>query len=373
MSHLIPRKLALLALYALSSLVAVFAVVAQAAFAAPAAHAASADPAPPAVAVIKAAPQTVAVGFEFDGVVEPVKQSTVSAQTAGRIIQFLAAAGDRVRAGQVLATIDDRDTQEGVQRSQAQVAQAEAELRNAQASARRTRDLKAQGFVSSAALDTAEANLQSAQAARDQAAAGARQSALAQGFTRVTAPYDGWVRETLAQTGDLAVAGKPLLTMYAPQPLRAVVHVPLSRGVAARAATQVEVRIGGGNGVGTWIKPVNREVLPVADAVAQTVEWRLELPAAPAAQLSPGQQVRVRFSGSEAVRMLVPASAVLRRGELTAVYVASGQAGFVLKAVRLGAEHSEAGVEVLAGLGPDDLVALDPVKAGLAGARAVAR
>lgn len=371
MSHLISRKLALLALYALSSLVAVVAVVTQAAFAAPA-KAVPADASSPSVAVIKAAPQTVAVGFEFDGVVEPVKQSTVSAQAAGRIVQFLVAAGDRVRAGQVLAMIDDRDTQQGLQRSEAQVAQAQAELRNAQSNAKRTRDLQAQGFLSQAALDTAEANLQSAAAGRDQATAAARQSALAQGFTRVIAPYDGWVRETLAQTGDLAVAGKPLLTMYAPQPLRAVVHVPLSRGSAARAATQIEVRTGG-NGNATWIKPVNREVLPVADAVAQTVEWRLELPAGPAAQLAPGQQVRVRFSGSEAVRMLVPLSAILRRGELTAVYVASGQAGFVLKAVRLGAEHSEAGVEVLAGLGPDDLVAVDPVKAGLAGARPVTR
>jgi RND family efflux transporter MFP subunit len=272
MSHLISRKLTLFALYVLTSLAAVVAVVAQATSTALAAPAAAADPAAPQVAVIKAASQTVAVGFEFDGVVEPVKQSTVSAQAAGRIVQFLAVAGDRVRAGQLLAVIDDRDTQEGLQRSQAQVAQAQAELRNAQANAKRTRDLQAQGFLSQAALDTAEANLQSAQAGRDQAAAGARQSALAQGFTRVTAPYDGWVRETLAQAGDLAVAGKPLLTMYAPQPLRAVVHVPMSRGAAARSATQIEVRTGG-NGSATWIKPVNREVLPVADAVAQTVEW----------------------------------------------------------------------------------------------------
>jgi RND family efflux transporter MFP subunit len=371
MPQLINRKRVSHAIYALLSLAAVASVIAQVAFAGPAAPVAPAD-AVPLVDVVRAAPQSVAVGFEFDGVVEPVKQTIVSAQASGRIVQFLVSAGDRVRAGQLLATIDDRDTQEGLQRSHAQVAQAEAELRNAQANARRTRDLKAQGFVSSAALDTAEANLQSATAARDQATAGARQSALAQGFTRVTAPYDGWVRETLVQTGELAVPGKPLLTIYAPLPLRAVVHVPLSRGAAARAATQVEVRTGG-NGAAGWFKPVTREALPAADAVAQTVEWRLELPAGPAATLAPGQQVRVRFSGTEAVHMLVPSTAILRRGELTAVYVASPQAGFVLKAVRLGAEHSEAGVEVLAGLSPQELVAVDPIKAGLAGARPAAR
>jgi RND family efflux transporter MFP subunit len=339
-------------------------------FLGPLAVAAQPDAPGPAVAVVKAAAQAVAVGLEFDGVVEPVKQSTVSAQAGGRIVQLAVVAGDRVRAGQLLATIDDRETQAGLQRSDAQVAQADADLRNAQANERRTRELQGKGFVSAAALDTAEATLKAAQAARDQAAAGRRQSALAQGFTRVTAPYDGWVRETLVQAGDLAVPGKPILTLYAPVPLRAVVHVPLSRGAAARAAADVEVRVPSGNGAATWVKPVAREVLPTADAVAQTIEWRLQLPATAAAQVAPGQQVRVRFAGSEAVRTLVPAAAVLRRGELTAVYVASPQGAFVLKAVRLGADHGAAGVEVLAGLGSDDLVAVDPVRAGLAGARA---
>jgi RND family efflux transporter MFP subunit len=337
------------------------------------AGAAAPDLSGPEVPVLKAAAQPVAVGMEFDGVVEPVKQSTVSAQASGRIVSLAVEAGDKVRAGQLLATIDDRESQTALQRSQAQVAQADAEMRNAQAHAKRTRELQAKGFVSSAALDSAEATLKAAQASRDQAAAGERQSALAQGFTRVTAPYDGWVRETLAQAGDLATPGKAILTLYAPAPLRAVVHVPLSRSAAARSASQVEVRIPGASGNGAWIKPVSLEMLPVADAVAQTAEWRLQLPPGQAAPLAPGQQVRVRFSGTQAVRMLVPASAVLRRGELTAVYVASPQSGFVLKAVRLGADHGGAGIEIVAGLRPDDLVALDPVRAGLAGARPATR
>jgi RND family efflux transporter MFP subunit len=328
--------------------------------------------APPAggvieVPVIPVAPRAVPTGFEFDGVVEPVKQSTVSAQASGRIATLTVKAGDRVRAGQLLATIDDRESQTGLQRSQAQAAQADAEWRNAQAHAQRTRELQAQGFVSKAALDTAETQLKSAQAGREQAGAGVRQSALAQGFTRVTAPYDGWVLETLAQAGDLAVPGKPLLTLYAPLPLRATVQVPASRGEAARAAGRVEIQVPDGKGGSQWISPVARSVLPAADPVAQTLEWRLELPAA-VQGLVPGQQVRVRFVGGEARRVVVPAGAVLRRGELTAVYVASG-GGFALKAVRLGADHGAAGIEILAGLGTTDQVALDPVKAGLAGAR----
>ena len=103
--------------------------------------------------------------------------------------------------------------------------------------------------------------------------------------------------------------------------------------------------------------------------MSQTIEWRLELPPEAAQTLLPGQQVRVRFAAGQTQRMVVPISAVLRRGELTAVYVASGK-GFVLKAVRLGADHGPDGVEVAAGLSAGDLVALDPVRAGLAGATA---
>ena len=327
--------------------------------------------APVEVLVVGARPQAVPTGFEFDGVVEPVKQSTVSAQASGRIATLAVKAGDSVRAGQLLATIDDRETQTGVQRSQAQVTQAEAELRNAQSNVERTRELQAKGFVSKAALDTAESQFKAAAAGRDQASAGARQSALSQGFTRVTAPYDGWVLQTLSQAGDLAVPGKPLLTLYAPLPLRAVVQVPASRGEAARAASRIEVQLPGADGAGAWISPVSRAVMPAADPVSQTIEWRLELPATGAQGLVPGQQVRVRFVGGQAQRVVVPASAVLRRGELTAVYVAT-PTGFVLKAVRLGADHGAAGVEVLAGLNATDRVALDPVRAGLQGARPAA-
>ncbi len=93
----------------------------------------------------------------------------------------------------------------------------------------------------------------------------------------------------------------------------------------------------------------------------------MDVPAAAAAQMLPGQQTRVRFVGGTAQRMVVPQTAVLRRGELTGVYVASDK-GFVLKAVRLGVQHGDS-VEVLAGLKAGDAVATQAIQAGLAGAQ----
>ncbi len=315
--------------------------------------------------------KSVGSGFMMDGVVQPVKQSTVSAQASGRIVTLAVKAGDQVRSGQLLATIDDRETQTGVQRSRAQVAQAQAELRNAQANFDRTRELLSKGFVSAAAMDTADAQLKSAQAGRDQASASDKQSGLTQGFTRVTAPFDAFVLQTLSEAGDLAFPGKPLLTLYAPMPLRVVVQVPVSRSVQVQGSAAVEVQARSADGSSQWVRPSQISHLPSADAVSQTIEWRLELPADVSKGLLPGQQVRVRFAAGQSQRLVIPASAILRRGELTAVYVVVDK-GFALKAIRLGAEHGSQGVEVLAGLNDTDRVALEPLRAGLSGAQPAA-
>lgn len=316
----------------------------------------------PQVPVLTVGPQAVSAGYELDGVVEAVRQATVAAQATGRVASLRVQVGDRVKAGQVLATIDDRDTQTGVARSQAQVAQAEAELANALANVQRTRDLRRQGFVSQAALDVAESQYQAAQAGRAGAGAGAQQARLAQSFTQVTAPFDGYVLETLAQAGDLALPGKPVATVYAPQPLRVVVQVPASMAQQARGAQRTELQV-----AGQWVAPVAQQGVSAADPVSQTLTWKLDVGASAAAQLLPGQPTRVRFVGAQVQRMVVPQSALLRRGELTAVYVASDK-GFALKAVRLGADQGAAGVEVLAGLKAGDAVAVNAVQAGLAGA-----
>lgn len=331
----------------------------------------TAQPTAPTVAVVAAQVRPVGVGFELDGVVQPVKQSTLSAQTQGRVARLWVQAGDAVKPGQVLATIDDRDSQAGVERTQAGIAHADAQLRNAEAQWKRTRDLKNQGFVAQAALDSAEAGYNSAQAAAREARAAHTQSALAQGHSRVTAPYGGFVLATHVDSGDLATPGKPLLTLYAPNPLRVVAHVPASRAGMAAQSASIDIQ----HPDGSTVKPTATTRLPAADPVSQTVEWRLDLPGRSDGWV-PGQQVRVRWQSGTAQRLVVPTSALLRRGELTAVYVnregANGSA-FVLRAVRTGADHGVAGVEVLAGLQPGEQVALDPVRAGLAQARPASR
>jgi RND family efflux transporter MFP subunit len=308
-------------------------------------------------------------GFEFEGTLEPQQQSLIAAQSSGTLRQLAVKAGDRVRAGQWLARIDERELAAGLAAGDANVAQAQATLAQARQNAQRTRELRAQGFVSAAAQDAAQAQLDAAEAALAAAQAGRQQAAVARSHATITAPFDGVVRATHAEAGELAAPGKPLLTLYAPGRLRASVMLPLSRAEAARAAREVKVLLPDGR----VLAPQRRTELPAADATSQTVEWRLDLAAGtPADALLPGLPVRVRFAGAPAAPgaapapLTVPAAAVLRRGELTAVYAAV-EGRFVLKAVRAGTPAGGQ-VPVLAGLRAGERVAADAVKAGLAGA-----
>jgi multidrug efflux pump subunit AcrA (membrane-fusion protein) len=108
--------------------------------------------------------------------------------------------------------------------------------------------------------------------------------------------------------------------------------------------------------------------MPNADGVSQTIGIKLDLPrAGSGVNVSPGQQVQVRVAGAAQAKGLVPKSAILRRGEITAVYVVQ-ENGFAMKLVRLGADHGSAGVEIWAGLKEGDLIAVDAVQAGMRGA-----
>lgn len=110
--------------------------------------------------------------LDIEGTLQALRQSTVAAQVGGNVLQLAVKAGDRVKAGALLARIDERELQAGLAGGDAGVAQAAAALAQAQQNASRTRDLRTQGFVSQASLDVAETQLQAAQAAHRQAQAG---------------------------------------------------------------------------------------------------------------------------------------------------------------------------------------------------------
>ena len=297
-----------------------------------------------------------------EALVEAVRQSTVSSQISGRIVDLRFDVGDRVQKGDVIARIDERAASQAVAASQAQVRSAEAALTNARAGYERSQQLYAQKFISQAALDKARADFQSAESQMKAMLAGAGQAATERSFATIVAPYGGVVAARHVQLGEMATPGKPIMTGFDPATLRVVASVASAQVAAIQAGGKARVEIPSAQ---RWIEARSITVVPAADPRTHSTQVRIELPEG-ASGVYPGVFARAHFVVGRAPRLMAPRAAILRRGELTAVYVLAEAGPAQLRQVRLGAVADERGIEVLAGLRSGERVALDPVKAGMA-------
>ena len=310
----------------------------------------------------------VDLAYSAEAVIEAVRQSTVSAQIAGRIVELRFDVGDYVKQGQVIVRIDERAATQAMAASEAQVREAEAAARNARVNLERSRQLLAQKFLSQAAVDKAEADNKQAQARLQAMLAGAGQAATERSFATIVAPYSGVVAARHVELGEMAVPGKPLMTGFDPASLRAVANVPQAQVAAIQATGRARIEI---PSLGRWIDVQQVTVVPSADPRTHTTRIRLELPE-DLRGVYPGVFARAHFTVGRAPRLLAPRAAVFQRSELTGVYVLvdEGARGLrpLLRQIRLGTAGDEGAIEVLAGLKPGERVALEPVKAGMAGA-----
>jgi len=325
-------------------------------------------PAPKPAAQATPAPKTAAVeirDIELDtsaeAVIEAVRQSTVSAQIAGRIVELRFDVGDYVKQGEVIARIDERAVAKAAEASEAQVREAQAALANARANYERSKQLLEQRFISQAALDQAEAAYKSAQARVSALLAGAGAAAAERSFATIVAPYSGIVSARLVELGEMATPGRPLMTGFDPSTLRVVATVPQAQVAAIRAGGKARIEV---PSAGRWIDVKSMTIVPAADPRTHTTQVRLELPA-DVRGIYPGVYARAHFVIGSAPRLLAPRAAILRRSEVTAVYVVGDDGRPRLRQVRLGEAGDESSIEVLAGLKPGERVALDPIKAGM--------
>ena len=299
-------------------------------------------------------------GYSAEATVEAVKQSTLAAQVSGRVSAIHFDAGDRIKAGAVLVRLTAQELSSAVAGSQAQAAQAAATLANARAHHQRQQQLFQQKFISQAALDRATAEYRAADAAARAARAGVSQTSAMRSYTVITAPYSGMVAARHVEVGESVTQGTPLMTGFDPKDMRVIASIPQAKLAEIKAAPRVAVEI---PSIHKWIDATSVTVLPSADAATHTVKVRINLPANQAGVI-PGMFARAHFSMGNARKLSIPASAVMRRSEITAVYVVK-QNLVSLRQVRLGTANARGQVEVLAGLNSGEIIALEPVKAGI--------
>ncbi|HEY1392531.1 MAG TPA: efflux RND transporter periplasmic adaptor subunit, partial [Methylibium sp.] len=169
-----------------------------------------------------------AAGEGYDGVVQALRQTVVAAQVPGAVVALEVKAGDRVKAGQLLLRLDARAAEQQAGAAAAQVQAARAAQEAATKEFERQKQLYQKNYISQAALERAEAQYKATQAEASAQLASAGAARTQSSFYVVKAPYDGIVADVAVVLGDMAMPGRPLLTVYDPGALRVSARVPQS-------------------------------------------------------------------------------------------------------------------------------------------------
>jgi RND family efflux transporter MFP subunit len=294
----------------------------------------------------------------YDGTVEAVNKATMSAQTAGRIAEVFYDVDDYVEPGDPIVRFTDVEQQSALRQARANLVEALARQKQADAEFQRARGLFESGSSSRREYDQALA-------ARDAAAARvtAARSAVATTeqqleYTLVRAPYAGIVTERHVEVGEAVSVGQPLMSGLSLESLRVVVNLPQQVAARVRDYRQAHVLTDEGR-----VGADNITIFPFADSASNTFTVRVELPAGQFA-LYPGMFVKVAFVIGDAERLLIPTRALLRRSEVTGAYIVSTDGKVRLRQVRAGNTFGDR-TEILAGLSAGERIALDPVRAGI--------
>lgn len=272
---------------------------------------------------------------EVVGTVRTRLHATVEAKVAGRIESLTAAPGQTVRQGQVLATLDARETQARLDSAKAVLDQA-------------ARDLERVGRLLKDGAAT-PSELEAVQSRHRVAVASASEIETMLGHARVMAPFDGVITRKAVDIGDLATPGRPLVEIEDPTHLRFEADVPEALIDQIASGARLPVRIASRK---DSIEGVVVEMAPVAEAVSRTYRVTLDLPVVPG--LRAGQFGRVAVPTGQATVPHVPSTAVFQRGQLEYVVVAvAGRAQ--LRLVRTG-KRLAADSEVISGLEVGEMV-----------------
>jgi len=317
---------------------------------------------PAAVAVPKletwtVSPEKAPLERVWDGVVEAVNQATLSAQTSGRVVELPYDVDDYVPAGAVVVRFTDVEQQSAQRRAQAQVAAAEAAFKDAEAEFKRVSEIYERKLVARAQLDQATARRDAARASLEAARAAQREAAEQTDYTVVRAPYSGIVTQRHVQVGESVRPGQPLISGLSLEKLRVRVDLPQSDAATIREFHQAAVLLSDGKRIDARAVTL----FPYADPATHSFKVRVELPDGDSG-LMPGMTIKTAFVIGSAERLLVPASALVRRSEVSGVYVVDDK-GVALRQVRLGHRFGDR-VEVQAGIAPGERIATDPLAAG---------
>ena len=275
---------------------------------------------PPVVKVQKISLANAAQEENYSGVVKGRYETNLSFQVGGKIISRDVQIGSRVRAGEVLMTLDPKDFVEQSRSYEAQVASTRAQLQLAKANLERYTELFKSEAVAAVILDQYKTEFDAAQAAYDAAVAQAHQSQNALEYTTLTANADGVISEVQAEVGQVVAAGQSVLTLVQTNELEVVVDIPENK--------ISDVQIGQSVSIDFWathdiVSGTVREISPVADSASRTFTVKISIPEVPNIQLGMTANV-LMTSATSTNAIILPLSAIYQTGDAAQVWLVDG-------------------------------------------------
>lgn len=288
----------------------------------------------------------------YPGAVHGRYESNLAFQVGGKINARFVNLGDRVKAGQILMTLDPKDVSQNVEATNAALAAAVSNQRLAQANAERYRQLYAQGAASKLALDNYNTQLDAANAALRQAQAQANAAGNQLDYTQLKSDADGVVAALTGEVGMVTGAGAVMATVVRDNEQEIRINVPESTLGKLKIGQEANVSFWALEG--TTVKGHIRDIGSMADASTKTYRVNVALCAMPP-EVKLGMTAKVSFADSNAsTSIILPASAIYKTGDKTQVWLVKDK-HVALQPVNV-AQYKGNDVEISSGLKNGDVV-----------------
>jgi RND family efflux transporter MFP subunit len=288
------------------------------------------------------------------GSLEADKSVMVSTRMMGWVKKLHVIEGQAVKQGDLLISIDDTDLRARKAQATAGIAAAEAVLANAEKMATRFENLYAEKSVSKAQLDDVLTGRDQAAAGVKMARAGLTEVNVHLSYLDIAAPCDGVVGRKMIEEGDMANPGMPLLILEQTDLVKVVAHLGEKDISSVKVGDTVLVNVS--SVAGAEYETQLDRVIPTANPGSRTYDIEATLDNS-AGRLRSGMFARVKVPVAERQAVLIPAEALIRRGQLTGVWIVDDNSFAHLRWVRLGHKQGDQ-LEVLSGLAGNETLVL---------------
>jgi RND family efflux transporter MFP subunit len=304
------------------------------------------------VTIITVHPTEVEDFFETSATVRAKTISRIAGRTMGTVTSLGVKEGDRVRAGQVLMTIDDRDAVQKVIAAEKALESAQQNKSLADTTYDRYKKLYDEKALSQQEIDQIETQKKVAGLDYERSKAMLAEARIIRGFASILSPVSGVVTEKKIERGSMAVPGAPLLTVEDTSSFIIEAHLDEHLTGKVTAGTAVDISVDAGN---QELKGKITEIVPSIDPLSRTFLAKIDLRGP---SLRTGLYARVKIPTGRKNAIVVPDKAIVEKGQLSGVYVV-GPGGIIsYRLVRLGI-HYVNNVEVLSGISANDRIIID--------------